>query len=188
MPRHAALPFHLYVNVSNAALGDKMPEGVTRGIWHAAYCRPGQLMQAHVLLETGAHWSGLHLHDMSTTSSFLRHGNDLQPWGGMGDELEIVHLPYLEGLEVRGSTAGDKQLISSRGFCGRHTGLVFDWRDGFSRYPQEHKPLNLIELFDGQFMLYPNNFCRFLDKHFTSWAKSDDLAKYRRNDLVIWEA
>ena len=85
---------------------------------------------------------------------------DLQPWGAMGDHVEAVHLEYLEGMMATGSGKGP-------GFCGTHTGIVIDWSDGFSRYPQEHKPLNLIERSDGKYLLYPNNYVRLLDKHFT---------------------
>jgi hypothetical protein len=187
MPRHAALPYHLYVNVNNRALGPTMPDGTTRGIWHAAYCRPGQYMQAHVLLETGAHWSGLHLHDMSVTTTFLRDVDVLQPWGGMGDHLEIMHFPYLEGLWAMGIERTPLGTTSG-GYSGRHTGMVFDWSDGFSRYPQEHKPLNLIELQSGQFALMPNNNMQLRDQHFTSYLKGmEDFPHYRCGDIVRWE-
>jgi hypothetical protein len=188
MPRHANLPHHLYVHVNNAALGPTMPAGTTKAIWHAVYGRPGQIVMAHVLLETGAHWCGLPLHQLGAHPDAFRQmplgpGTapcDLQPWGAMGDHLEAVSLDYLEGLTVMGSGVGP-------GFCGTHTGMVLDWSDGFSRYPQEHKPLNLIERSDGRYLLYPNNYCRFMDKHFTSLTRSDDLKHYRRGDRVFWE-
>ena len=180
MPRHASLPYHLYVNVCNSALGPNMPKGTTRGIWHAAYCRPGQAMLAHVLLESGANWCGVPLHLMSTLTTFGNGIDSLQPWGGMGEHLEVVHLTYLEGLLCMGVNRND-------GFTGRHTGLTFDWSDGFSRYPQEHKPLNLIERGDGQFMLLPNNHVQYLDRHFTKFSKgSEDFRNYRRGEEVYW--
>ena len=188
MPRHANLPFHLYVHVCNTALGPNMPAGTTRGIWHAVYARPGQIVMAHVLLETGAEWCGIPLHKLAhdpkafefTPFPGFCEPSDLQPWGAMGEHLEALHLKYLEGLSVMGTSA-------ERGFCGRHTGIVLDWSDGFSRYPQEHKPLNLIERTDGRFLLFPNNYCRFLDKHHTSHRRDADLAKYRRGEEVYWE-
>ena len=187
MPRHANLPFHLYVHVCNTALGPNMPTGTTRGIWHAIYARPGQVVTGHVLLETGAEWAGVPLHKLGARAeAFERKAlpgfcepHDLQPWGAMGDHAEVVHMEYLEGLAMMGVSA-------ERGFCGRHTGIVIDWADGFSRYPQEHKPLNLIERSDGRFLLFPNNYCRFMDFHFTSHKRDADLAKYRRGEDVYW--
>ena len=188
MPRHANLPFHLYVHVDNRALGPTMPAGTTRAIWHAVYARPAQIVMAHVLLETGAEWCGIPLHQLASDpkaferdeTSFGPCAGDLQPWGAMGECIEAVHMHYLEGLLTIGSGVGP-------GFKGRHTGIVIDWADGFSRYPQEHKPLNLVERRDGRFLLYPNNYCRFLDKHFTSEKRSDELKHYRRGERVYWE-
>ena len=188
MPRHANLPFHLYVHVDNRALGPKMPPGTTAAIWHAVYARPGQVVMAHVLLETGAEWCGIQLHQIvsdpkafgRTNDAFLPMGQDLQPWGAMGECIETVHMQYLEGLLVMGSGAGP-------GFTGRHTGIVIDWADGFSRYPQEHKPLNLIERSDGHYLLFPNNYCRFMDTHFTHSRKDEELKHYRRGERVYWE-
>ena len=65
--RHANLPFHLYVNVQNSFLGPTMPPGTTAAIWHGVYARPYQTLYCHVLLESGAHWSGLPMHAISTT-------------------------------------------------------------------------------------------------------------------------
>ena len=59
--KNANLPYHLYVNVKNSFLGSDMPIGHTPAIWHAVYSRPGQLICCHVILQSGAHWSGLPL-------------------------------------------------------------------------------------------------------------------------------
>ncbi len=71
---------------------------------------------------------------------------------------------------------------------GRHTGIVIDWSDGFSMYPAEHKPLNLIacDRHNG-FALLPNNFCQFQDKHFVVKGEHTVLKNYRRQSEVYWE-
>lgn len=175
--RHSTLPHHLYVNVDNRFLGPNMPKGMTKGLWHGIYSRPGQAMQCHVLLESGAHWSGLPIHALSTTTDWSLHHSELQPWGGMGDQIECTTLPYLEGLRT-----------DWKGQLGRHTGIIIDWTDGFSRDPQEHKPLSLLALDRGQFALLPNNYFRVEDSHFTAPDKHTDLIKhYRRGETVYWE-
>jgi hypothetical protein len=180
MPRHANLPFHLYVTVPNHLLGPGMPAGTTRGIWHAVYSRPGQMLMTHVLLESGAHWCGLPMHGLLATDDggFWHDRHDLEPWGGMGEHLECLHLHYLEGLEV---------VTIKYGWKGRHTGIVIDWTDGFSRYPQEHKPLNLLEMDTGQFALLPNNYVTYSDKHLVNPSKREDLKNYRRGETTYWE-
>ena len=174
MPKHTPLPFHFYVNVNNAFLGPDMPEGVTKGIWHGVYCREYQILSCHVFLESGAHWSGLPLHAISCTDDFRHDSNVLMPWAGMGEEIEAVHMPFLEGLEVTNHP-------------GRHTGLIIDWKDGYSRYPEEHKPLSLIQLETGQFALLPNNYVLYKEKHFVNDAANENLKHYRRGEEVYWE-
>ena len=179
MSRHANLPFHLYVNVDNRHLGPNMPEGVTQGIWHGVYAREYQTLMCHVLLESGAHWSGMPLHALSTTTDFSLAREQLMPWAAMGDETEVHFAKYLEGLQcsVHAPFAGK----------GRHTGIMIDWTDGFSRYPSEHKPLNLINLDSGQFALLPNNFATYEDKHFTHETARVNLKHYKRGETVYWE-
>lgn len=175
---HAQLPYHLYVNVDNSALGPNMPPGVTPAIWHGVHSRPGQLLMAHVMLETGAHWSGLPLHAISTGG--FEHGpSQLMPWHAMGDSILTVYFGYLEGLRC--------SPVKDGVGTGRHTGVMIDWSDGYSRYQQEHKPLNLVALDSGQFALLPNNFLLFEDAHFVDVEKRGETRLYRRGERVFWE-
>jgi hypothetical protein len=178
MGRHSNLPFHIYVNVKNSFLGPQMPEGVTRGIWHGVYSREHQILQCHVFLESGANWSGLPIHALSTTSNFEIDNQTLMPWTCMGAETEVFHSKYLEGLRCN--------IFKSK-LQGRHTGIIIDWSDGYSRYPEEHKPLNLIGLDSGQFALIPNNFATFYDAHFVNEQSAQSLKFYKRNDKIFWE-
>ena len=176
---HANLPHHIYVNVDIRFLGPDMPAGVTAGIWHGVYARESQVLMCHVLLESGANWSGLPLHALSFTQDFRFTAEQLMPWGAMGAETVVWSSRYLHGLacDVRAPMEA----------TGRHTGLVVDWVDGFSRYPQEHKPLNLVMLDAGQFALLPNNYLTFRDAHFVDPAARENLKHYRRGETVYWE-
>ena len=176
MSKHSNLPYHFYVNVDNKFLGPNMPNGVTPAIWHAVYGRPYQLLLCHVMLESGAHWSGLPLHAISTTEDFSVDHKELMPWKTMGEDMDVVQFSYLEGLQV-----------NTRVGPGRHTGIIVDWKDGYSRYQQEHKPLNLVHLDSGQFALQPNNYCTFKDEHFTSDEYKNQLKFYRRGEEIYWE-
>jgi hypothetical protein len=131
------------------------------------------------MLESGAHWSGLPLHAMSSTSDFSYSPEILMPWGGMGEDIEAVYMPFLEGLEAN--------LIKPVSEEGRHTGIIIDWKDGYSRYPEEHKPLSLIALNTGQFALMPNNYVVYKEKHFVSAEAVPNIKHYRRGDKVYWE-
>lgn len=177
--RHANLPHHLYVHVDNRFLGPDMPEGRTRGIWHGVYSRPGQMLMCHVLLESGAHWSGLPLHALTTGVEWASKPEDVMPWYSMGENVEAWGVSYLEGLVGR---------VRKHSREVRHTGIIVDWADGFSRYPQEHKPLNLVvDSLTGCFFLLPNNHVVWSDKHFVNPDRSLDLSRYRRGEQVYWE-
>ncbi len=132
------------------------------------------MLSCHVFLESGAHWSGLPIQALSATEDF-RYGHEvLMPWCGMGEEIEAVYMPFLEGLEVAT-------------IPGRHTGIIIDWKDGYSRYPAEHKPLSLIALETGQFALSPNNYLTYKEKHFVNEKAKENMKHYRRGEEVYWE-
>jgi hypothetical protein len=176
--RHLSLPYHIYVNIDNSFLGPNMPKGTTRGIWHGIYSRPFQILSCHVFLESGAHWSGLPLHALSTKNDFSYTSNELMPWASMGDNIDSTHFSYLEGLKA--------SVFLPIKVEGRHTGIMIDWFDGYSRYPEEHKPLNLIEVANGQFVLIPNNFVTYNDKHFVNEESKENLKHYVRGDKIYW--
>jgi hypothetical protein len=179
MAKHTSLPFHFYVNVDNMFLGPDMPSGHTKAIWHGVYCREYQTMSCHVLLESGAHWSGLPIQAISTTDDFTYNYGALMPWAGMGEDIEAVFMPFLEGLRAN--------VLQPIERLGRHTGIVIDWKDGYSRYPAEHKPLSLIVLDSGQFALLPNNYVVYEEKHFVNESSAENLKHYRRGERVYWE-
>jgi hypothetical protein len=176
---HSALPYHFYIWVDNKFLGSSMPKGLTKGILHGFFSRPGQLMSTHVQLETGAHWSGLPLHALKHKESTAEL-KIVEPWGCMGNEMEIIHFPYLEGLV--GKTLEENLFF-------RHSGIIVDWKDGYSRYPQEHKPLSFMLLSQGNFALLPNNYFKMLDKHFTDELEvsREEMKSYKRGEVVYWE-
>ena len=99
---------------------------------------------AHVLLETGANWSGLPLQAMSCyygpNEWEEKEVKDLCPWAAMGSDIEAWDAKYLEGMEVTCFRSGWK---------GRHTGIIVDWSNGFDRYPQE-QPTSRVGRSQGQ--------------------------------------
>ena len=170
MSKHTNLPFHLYVYVDNKFLGTK--DGLTEGIWHGVYAREGQVLLSHILLETGAHWTGVPLHGIHHKSNPTpRKAGQLQPWGNMGSNIDIAHLKHLEGLDTQ---------YFSQNINGVSTGIVIDWSDGFSRYPEQHKPLHLVAMEDGNYYLLPNNFLRWYDPSFVNESKWSECKNYRR--------
>lgn len=172
---HAPLPHHLYVTVSNKFISDCA--GSTRAVLHGVYTRPGQVVYGNLLLETGAHWSGVPLHGITHLDApTVWSDHDCQPWGCMGTQPFMVLMPYLEGLGCE-----------IKGVKGRHSGMILDWYDGgFIRSPEQHKPLSLLLMDNGHIALYPNNYIRFYDPSFVDPDLWDQTKNYRRNTRTYW--
>ena len=170
---HVSLPIPIYVNVANAMLGMTTP-GVTRGLWHGVHSRLSQVVLCHVMLETGAYWSGLPLHALSATAQFTDAATACR-WGAMGERISATNMPFLAGQQTTVGTA-----------VGRHTGILLDWLDGWATVPAEHKPLNLIALDAGPYVLAANNECRFHDEHLTDATLWDQPKQYRRIRDTFW--
>jgi len=175
--KHCALPHHLYVWVDNKYLDGS--RGVTPGVLHGICARPGQVVLCHLLLETGAHWTGVPIHGISCKEIVpapLPVGR-IQPWGAMGSEINVTHLPYLEGLQVE---------VFKELWKGRSTGIIVDWDDGFTRHPDQHKALHLLEMETGHYCLQPNNYLKWRDPSFVDESKWPIAKNYRRGEEVWW--
>lgn len=170
---HTSLPYPIYVNVLNTMLGMN-DAGTTRALWHGVHSREGQVLMCHLMLETGAHWSGMPLHGISSTTCFAT-PQQCCSWGAMGQRISSTLLWYLQGLRATVDGVG-----------AVHTGIIIDWLDGYALVPAEHKPLNLLCTDDGWYMLMENNRCRFEDAHLIDPSTSHQTQHYRRNTITYW--
>jgi hypothetical protein len=180
---HAPLPYPIYVYVNNVFLGLE-DKGATRGLWHGVHSRLGQELMCHVMLETGAHWSGLPLRALAVKPDAHRTGDQgdaASKWGAMGERLTATLMPYLEGLVC--SDQGENVWY-------RHTGIVIDWVDGWAKVPAEHKPLHLLKEEDeyGYFVLMTNNMVAFNDDHLIKPGAKPFETGYKRGEKAYWEA
>jgi hypothetical protein len=176
--RHVTLPHHLYVWCDNKYLGVEAA-GTTAAVLHGLCARPGQAILTHLILETGAHWTGVPIQGIYSKEEVpapvhLRH---IQAWGAMGEQINVCHFPYLEGLQVE---------VFRKEWHGRSTGIIVDWDDGFTRHPDQHKCLHLLEMETGHYTLQPNNYLRWSDPSFVDENKWEHAKKYRRGDKVWW--
>ena len=122
--KHTNLPGHIYVWVNNKYLGPKMPKGYTYGLWHGIHSREGQILMAHVLLETGAQLVWMYLFTQCLTFTDQQSGKRSRPscfympWTAMGPHIEAWDAKYLDGLKVE---------CFRQGYTGIHTGIIIDW-------------------------------------------------------------
>lgn len=109
------------------------------------------------------------------TDDFSIDHHSLMPWKVMGEDMDVIKFEHLEGLSVK-----------TKSGTGRHTGIIVDWKDGYSRYQEEHKPLNLVALSKGQFALQPNNYC-FLKIVILLTVQKEQTKLYKRGEDIYWE-
>lgn len=174
MSRHSNLPNILYVYVENKYL-DK-GEGLTQAIWHGVFGREGEVLLTHLLLETGAHWTGVPLHGIHHKENFIpKKSGIVQPWGNMGINVDVTNLNHLQGIDVS---------YFKENLNGLSTGILIDWYDGFSKFPQQHKPLHLVAMEDGNYYLLPNNYLRWNDPSFTNEKLWEKCKNYKRGSEV----
>lgn len=174
---HFSLPYHIYVWCDNQFINKK--EGTTPAVLHGIFSRSGQIVMTHLLLETGAHWTGVPLHGIYSIEKPERKikPHEAQPWGAMGKNIDCSHFQYLEGLRVE---------VFRSGWAGRSTGLVVDWADGFNRHPEQHKPLHLLQMDTGHYTLQPNNYLRWFDPSFIDPNRWQETKNYVRGEEVWW--
>ena len=113
------------------------------------------LFTAH--LESGAVFSRLPIHAFCFVESApIRTIEELMPWGCVGNSIQIIQHAYLKNYEVETSIGPGRYLFTVDQFGG-----------GFTEDPEQHKTMNVVELYDGNLAAMPNNKCRFFDTHFT---------------------
>lgn len=99
----------------------------------------------------------------------------LCPWTCVGSTVSVRRHEYLK----------DYTVVIEGGARGKYL-FTLDYTDGnYSEDPEQHKTHNVIALEDGRFAAMPNNYCRFLDSHFT--VESLPVAHYRRQS-EYWTA
>lgn len=119
------------------------------------------LFTAH--LESGAVYSRLPIHAFCFADSAPQRAlDDLMPWGCVGNRIEVIEHKYLRNYEVQ----------TPRG-PGRYLFTVDQFDGGFTEDPEQHKTMNVIELYEGNLAAMPNNECVFLDSHFTEEKQID---------------
>ena len=146
----------------------------------AVTCIPGRtpLFTAH--LQSGAVFSRLPLWMFrhGPTEDIHPFSSETVPWSCIGEKVCAVKHAYLKDYEVQ-------VRLDSKEILGRYL-MTLDYFGGnFSEDPEQHKTHNIIELVDGTYAAVPNNYCRFLDSHYTLNGCS---TKHYRRSSIYWKS
>lgn len=142
------------------------------------YCFSVTLLESRPLLFTvhtihGAVYSRIPIqaiyHQIPENTLNLLESKKLDPWGAISSEGQAICHQYLKDYET---------LYLKEDIKGVYKFTIDYFNGGFAQDPEQHKTSNVLFLDNGQIAAIPNNFCLFLDGHFTTSVV--DLP-YKRN-------
>lgn len=165
---NVSLPNHIYGFVRTEFCNNLKPEtaGLMPCVLFGAESIPGHALGFHILREDGAVISQLPIHALCFTKDapLVTDPSELQLWDCFGYNISVHRFTYLSDLD---GSIYQPELNNRITTC--HYLCTFDFFDnGFSDYPEQHKCLHFLKLWDGNFALQPNNRVQFLDKSFTT--------------------
>lgn len=160
------LPRHQYVWLDPDAVLAK-PDGQppVPAVWFGLQAIHGRVWGCHCLLECGAVYRNLPLHQ-------LRHRPDAvaewspgqaQEWDCYGERFSTLVYPYLDGLDCRAQVGRDGEWLS-----GGYRFNAVPLADAYTFQPEQAKEFIFIALDNGRFTAQPSNRVLFADKSFTS--------------------
>ena len=172
-----ALPRHLYVWIEPNALGD---HDWLRAVWFGLVSYPGRLWGCHVLLESGALYRNVPLHQVAAR-------NDAPPWSPAqaatwdcyGWQFSTIEYPFLTSMNVKARLQDGTEAL------GQYVFTAIPVADAFSAAPEQAKEFVFIELDNGRFTAQPTNHVLFDDRSFVeelAWPTT------LRRQTRVWSA
>lgn len=161
-----ALPRHLYVWVEPNAIGE---HDWLRGVWFGLTSYPGRAFGCHVLLECGAVYRNVPLHQLAMRK-------DAPPWeawqaatwDAYGWQFSTIEYPFLAGMNAH------VRLQDKSEHDGMYVLTIAPFGDAFSAEPEQSKEFYVVALDNGRFTAQPTNHVLIEDKSFCSnveWPK-----------------
>ena len=160
------LPRHEYVWLDpEAVLAAPEGQGPVPAVWFGLQSLYGRAWGCHCLLECGAVFRNLPLHQ-------LRHRPDAtdewspgqaQEWDCYGERFSTLIYPYLDGLDCR-AQVGPGNAWEPGGYRFNAVPIA----DAFTHRPEQAKEFLFVALENGRFTAQPTNRVLFSDKSFTA--------------------
>lgn len=154
-----SIPTHQYVWVEPGALGD---HDWIRGVWFGITAWPGRAWGCHVMLECGAVYRNVGLHQIASHVD----AEDWTPeqaatWNAYGFQFSTLEYPYLAGLNCR------TRLQDKTERKGRYLFTAAPVGDAYSSSPEQSKEFYFLVLNNNRYTAQPTNQILFTDKSFT---------------------
>lgn len=161
-----SLPAHQYVWIDADAIGQHEP---LRAVWFGLTCWPGRAFGCHVLLECGAVYRNVPLHQLaSKPGAPAWRASDAQTWDAYGWQFALLDYPYLSNMNAKA------RLRSGAEHGGMYLFTLAPVGDAFSAAPEQSKEFYFLALDNGRFTAQPTNHVLLEDRSFTTtleWPK-----------------
>lgn len=154
------LPKHRYVYIEPNAIGthDWLP-----AVWFGLCAYPGRAWGCHVMLESGAVYRNIPLHQLAHNKVAEPWTvKDAQMWDCYGWQFSLIEYTYFSGMRATVKLTDKRELPGEYLFTAAPIG------DGFSATPEQAKEFTFFALDNGRFTTQPTNRVLFEDRSFTS--------------------
>lgn len=137
-------------------------------------CLPSRPLLFNAHLECGAIVSRIPINAFKNNDYAIELTKEkLQPYSVIGHKSQSICHEYLKDYTVKTKECG----------TGRYLFTIDSFDGNFSEDPEQHKTFNIIELDNGQLAALPNNYCLFLDTHFT---ENKEWPKHIKRNTEYW--
>lgn len=171
-----ALPRHLYVHVQPQALGD---HDWLAGVWFGLCSYPGRVWGCHVLLECGAVYRNVPLHQLAmrqTQEAWTP--QQAQTFDCYGWQFSTLEYPYLATMNARA------RLQSGVIHDGQYLFTAVPIGDAFSASPDQAKEFYFIALDNDRITAQPTNHVLIEDRSFTDDV--GEFPRFLRRQTQVW--
>ena len=156
-----SLPAHKYVWIEPNAMGE---HGWLRGVWFGLTSYPGRALGCHILLECGAVYRNVGLHQLASAPDAEPNWTpgDAQTWDAYGWQFSTIEYPFLASMNAR------VKLQNKAEHRGMYLFTIAPIGDAFTAAPEQSKEFYVFQLENGRFTAQPTNHVLVEDRSFCS--------------------
>lgn len=153
-----SLPTHQYIWIEPDAIGK---HDWMRGVWFGITSYPGRAFGCHVLLENGAVYRNVPLHQIAAAKDAPGWApGDAQTWDAYGWQFSTIEYPFLQAMNAR------VKLQNGEEYDGHYLFTLVPTGDPFSASPAQSKEFYFLQLENGRYTAQPTNQVLIDDRSF----------------------
>ena len=175
-----ALPRHHYAWIEPNAIGT---HDWLRAVWFGVTSYPSRAFGCHVLLECGAVYRNVPLHQLASEKT----DTPWEPWqaatwDAYGWQFSTIEYPFLSGMNAR------VRIQDKSEHEGMYLFTIVPTADAFTAEPEQGKEFYVLQLESGRYTAQPTNHVLIQDKSFcgnvewpkflkrqTEWHSAEDI-------------